>query len=101
MLADMDPDDWAEWTQFAELEPFGATMDGLYHGTVASLLYNANRGKDADALKPEDFFPHLKQPEREPTPEQAAQEAKRTHWKMKIAAWKTGNVFMPSVRPPG
>jgi hypothetical protein len=96
----MDEDDYREWPQFAAIRPFGAIMEGLYHGTVAALLYNANRGKDADARHPEDFFPHLKQPERAPTPEEAAHEAKRLRWQAKIAAWKTGNVFMPSVRPP-
>lgn len=100
MLARMSARTYRLWLKYEEVEPLDPML-ALGLGTISSLLYNANRGENADALRPEDFFPQLKQPEREPTPEQAAEQSKRMHWKMKLAAWKTGNVFMPSVKPPG
>jgi hypothetical protein len=99
MLAEMRPGQLREWMALEVVEPMEPLL-ALALGAIAALLYNANRGKDADALHPEDFFPHLKAPEREPTPEEVAHAAKRLRWQAKLAAWKTGNVLMPSVRPP-
>lgn len=96
MLAEMDEDDWREWPQFAELEPFGAVQDGLYFGLLASLQYNANRGKDAKSLMPADFFPHVKavsEQQAEPSPEKSAQ---RLRGMMMVDAWKRGALLKRS-----
>lgn len=51
------------WMAYYELEPFGPVQEDFRAGQVASLIYNANRGKDAKVLGPEAFFPSLQEPE--------------------------------------
>lgn len=104
MLDDMDDDDWREWPEYLALEPIPTeTARGL--GLIAALLFNANKPEKADPWTPETIFPWLKEPEPERTPEEeealAIRRSTRLHWQAKIAAWKTGNVFMPPLRPPG
>lgn len=101
MLDDMDDADWQEWMAYEEAEPLNPHLAyGL--GLIASLLFNINREKGAQAWTPETVFPFLKnslcKPMKslpDPAPELTA---KRRHWQAKIASWKTGNMLMPSVR---
>lgn len=51
-----------EWQAFFRLEPFGHNMDYYMLGQIASLLYNAYRGKGKSARKPMDFVPFYKGP---------------------------------------
>ena len=96
MLADMDADDWQEWPEFAELMPFGAVQEALYHGTTASLLYNANRGENARVLEPADFFPHLQRltVKREQSP-------KRARLLMALQNWKARGLKLGLPLPKG
>lgn len=49
----------ARWLAYFQLEPFGPVQEDLRSGWIASLIYNSNRGKDAEAKGPEFFFPSL------------------------------------------
>lgn len=44
------------------LEPFGGKQEDRRSGEMLSLFYNANRSRDAAALKPEDWYPSLAPP---------------------------------------
>ena len=48
--------DLMEWIAYYEIEPFGQYRDNLHAGMVASILYNANRGKRTKALEVSDFI---------------------------------------------
>jgi len=69
------------WLAYSELEPFGPVQEDFRAGQIASLIYNANRGKDSKALGPEAFFPSLQEPE------EVRQEKDRADqiWKARIA----------------
>lgn len=54
----------------AELEPFGGKHEDYRSGEMLALFYNANRSKDAPAMKPADWFSSLREPEPERTPEE-------------------------------
>lgn len=51
-----------EWEAMCELEPFGGAHEDLRAGYICMLIQNAHRQKAHPALKPEDFFPSLRQP---------------------------------------
>ena len=103
MLDDMDDEDWREAAEFEALEPLNPHLARVL-ALIASLLFNANKKEDAEPWTPETIFPWLAEPKPVLTPqeeeERAAKRLRRMQWEAKIAAWKTGNVFMPSVRPP-
>jgi hypothetical protein len=46
----------AEWSAYYELEPFGQERSNLHAATIASILANANRGKDAAPFSVQDFM---------------------------------------------
>lgn len=48
--------EFGRWIQFYRSEPFGPTRDNLHAGIVASMIYNANRGKRNRPLSAEDFL---------------------------------------------
>ena len=52
----MSSAEFAEWQQYYGLEPFGAWRDNWHAGTVAALIFNANRGKGQRALSVSDFM---------------------------------------------
>lgn len=66
----MPVSDFYELFLFEQMEPFGERGANLRAGTLASLIFNVNRGKDQKALKAEDFFPTDPKPVREQTPEE-------------------------------
>lgn len=49
--------EYADWVALFEHEPWGEHIEDLRVGTLMSLLYNMNRGKDAPALRAADFTP--------------------------------------------
>ncbi|MDR5756503.1 hypothetical protein [Caballeronia sp. LZ035] len=49
--------EYADWVALFELEPWGEHIEDLRVGTLMSLVYNSNRGKDAPALGAVDFTP--------------------------------------------
>ncbi|GAB5100497.1 phage tail assembly protein T [Caballeronia sp. HLA56] len=49
--------EYADWVALFEHEPWGEHIEDLRVGTLMSLLYNMNRGKDAPALNAADFTP--------------------------------------------
>lgn len=46
-MASMSSRDFAEWMAYYEIEPFGAEVTDIHGASIASLLYNANRSKNA------------------------------------------------------
>lgn len=86
MLEQMDRDDWLGWQQYFQLcgGP-GPNLDWHYRGTVLSLLYNANRGKNSEPMKPEDWFPFLNEQKPELSPQQAARQIRLS---LALAAWR-------------
>lgn len=62
-----------EWQAFYELEPWGPVQEDLRAGIIASLFYNANRGKNKKPLHPEDFFPSLKHKRKAQSPDDIRQ----------------------------
>lgn len=52
----MSAEEFSEWQAYYTLEPFGELRADLRSGVVASLLYNINRPKTAEALSPADFM---------------------------------------------
>jgi hypothetical protein len=51
---------WYRWCQFMDECSFGPLHSDTQFGTLASLIYNANRAEKSAAKGPEDFFPSLK-----------------------------------------
>lgn len=49
--------EYTDWAALFELEPWGGHIEDLRSGTLMSLLYNMNRGKDAPAASAADFTP--------------------------------------------
>jgi hypothetical protein len=45
-----------EWIAFYQIEPFGVVRDNLHAGIIASILYNANRGKRQKSMTVDDFI---------------------------------------------
>jgi len=41
----MSSSEFSEWLEYYELSPFGAWRDNYHSAQIASLIYNANRGK--------------------------------------------------------
>lgn len=56
LLNEISSKELTEWMAFYSLEPFGTEVDLLGHAIVASLIYNANRGKNR-AKSPAEFIP--------------------------------------------
>lgn len=57
---EVDSREFSRWIAFFERYAFGPVHEDLRFGYLASLLFNANRAKDAEAMMPEDFFKSLK-----------------------------------------
>lgn len=58
-----------EWMVFAKLEPFGERRADLRSAIVAATVANANRSKDQQAYKIEDFMPKFEDDEAEREPD--------------------------------
>lgn len=73
---DISSAEFGEWVAYFTIEPFGARIDDLRMGTVASVIANVNRGKNTPAFAPLDFVPWAVDPKPEtsdaPTPEAIA-----------------------------
>jgi len=57
MLDRISSRELTEQREFYNLEPFGDEWRQV--GTLAALLYNANRASNAQALAPDDFMPRM------------------------------------------
>ncbi len=77
MLARLPGHVWRRWQEYQQIRSFGPLHEDVRAGVVASLLFNANRGKNQKALGPADFFPALKLLERQQTAEQKKAEQYR------------------------
>ena len=78
----------AEWAAYAKVEPFGEARANWHMAVLASLLYNSNRGQDANPLDVADFMWKIA-----PTKNQAKREEKRqaqATWG-KLMGWAKGN----------
>ncbi|SAK69476.1 hypothetical protein AWB80_03570 [Caballeronia pedi] len=49
--------EYADWVALFEREPWGEHIEDLRVGTLMSLLYNMNRGKNSPALRAAEFTP--------------------------------------------
>lgn len=47
---------WLDWLAYHELEPWGEDRADARSAIVASLIYNTNRGRGAQARRPKDFM---------------------------------------------
>ncbi|KQQ89929.1 hypothetical protein [Massilia sp. Leaf139] len=56
MQAEIDSAEFAEWQAFYLLEPFGGEVADRRHGSAMALQANAQRGKDVEPYKLEDFM---------------------------------------------
>ncbi len=70
LLARVSSRELSEWRVYAQMEPFGSLRADYRAGVLAALTANINRGEDAETVAPDDFFPELKEPEPEETPEE-------------------------------
>lgn len=52
----MPASELTEWMAFYQMEPFGTERDNIHTGIIASLIYNANRGKRNTPMSPDDFM---------------------------------------------
>ena len=59
MLESITWEQFSEWHEYAQLEPFGAERDDLRAGIIASTIANANRTKKTRPFKATDFMPHF------------------------------------------
>lgn len=57
MLGRMSAREMSEWMAFAEIEPFGAYMEDIRAGTIASTIANVHRRAGAAAVKPIEMVP--------------------------------------------
>lgn len=58
MLAHVDSAELTEWIAYEQITgPLGSTRDDIHAGIIAATIYNANRGKNQRALKPDSFIP--------------------------------------------
>lgn len=46
----------ADWAAYWGVEPWGAERDNMHAAVIASLIFNANRGKDTEPRKMDDFM---------------------------------------------
>lgn len=56
LLASSTSRELAEWRAYEQLEPFGPRREDIRAGTVAAMVYNMNRNKDAPVLEAGDFL---------------------------------------------
>jgi hypothetical protein len=66
LLDRISSEELTEWMEFAEQEPFGARMDSLGHGIVASTLANIYKKENVKPFTAEDFMPDCFKQEVEP-----------------------------------
>lgn len=65
-----DAREFAEWTAYYRLEPFGCEADDYRAALVCAVTANASRGKGGRSASPKDFMPRWGRPPEEQTPEQ-------------------------------
>jgi hypothetical protein len=58
---------------FAELEPFGGTIEDLRAGLGPAMTANVNRGPNGQTFAPLDFFPWHRAATAQPEPEDEAE----------------------------
>lgn len=59
---EMDADEFADWLAFEQLEPFGGIAHDYRAGLAAAAVYNVNRKKGTDPVKPLDLIPWAHEP---------------------------------------
>jgi hypothetical protein len=52
----MDSAEFTEWQAFYLLEPFGGEVEDRRHGSSMAMRANAQRGKDSEPFRAEDFM---------------------------------------------
>ena len=57
LLSQLTSRQLAEWIAFYNLHPFGQDISDRVVAEMAAALWNKQRGKGVDALKPDDFLP--------------------------------------------
>jgi hypothetical protein len=89
--AEVSSREFAGWIAFFERLPFGPMQEDVRAGLVASLIFNANRGRNVSPLGPSDFFPSLKRGRKKKTVREMLELAK---------LWATSWVKDGPPRPP-
>lgn len=78
----------AEWAAYARVEPFGEARANWHMAVLAALLYNANRGQNAQPLDAVDFMWKVKPTKRQ---QQAEEKRKAKEMWQGFIAWAKGN----------
>lgn len=52
----MSAREFSQWMDYFRSEPFGPVRDNLHAGTIAAMLFNANRGKGQKPMSAADFL---------------------------------------------
>lgn len=73
MLERMSGRELTEWMAFYSIEPFGGDTQYVGSAITSATVFNANRGKDVDPAKVEEFMPKWSRKESEQTPEEMIQ----------------------------
>lgn len=77
LLAEITSSEIVEWQAFGRIEPFGGAAEDYRAGIGAAMTYNANRGKDSDAVHPLELFPWSEPEVAAPKPVQSPEEIAR------------------------
>ena len=70
LLSEITGEQWAEWCEFYQLEPWGDARADVRALWVASMAVSPYRKKGASPPRFEDYFPHLATRQREQSPEE-------------------------------
>jgi hypothetical protein len=92
--------EFGEWVAYYSIEPFGDRMADLRAGTVASVVANANRSKDAPAFVPGDFVPWAKEPEPETPKQPSAEEVAAAVFGVNLSELKRNGTKQIVIRRP-